>query len=204
MTSLLTAAFGFLEQVLQSKGAFVAFAFLVIIAEANGIYYFMVFNKNKMVVQKRKELGMEEVHKTIQSTFKIMFSHYLTLAKERLGEGYFNENETLLYRYLLMATFDDQRPAYRARIIRNHFNEKGSDEWSTYVHGCIKEDEETRSIFLDLHYPPKATILRQDVYDWNQSKMPEVHREFEALFSRLLLISQKNKLRKFFGVQVGV
>lgn len=199
---LITAAIELLSQLLQSQGAFVFFAFMMLLFEGVAIWALWVSHANKTIALKRKELGMNEVDQAIMTTFKILNSHFLTLAKEKFGDDYFNKKETAIYRYLLTLALDDLKPIYRARIRRNHFNEKGASEWSRYVHDCIEEDINSISMYLDTHYHPQARIPRPELYEWNQSKLENIRHEMEHLFNELLFIAEKNKLKRFFGFKL--
>lgn len=202
---VLTAILNFLTAALTSPDTFVVFSTF-----ANGImliavYALWVSHMNKAIMLKRKELGMNEVDQAIQAVREKMISHYYKIARERLGEDFFNRKETAIYKYLVAEALGERKPVYRSRIRRNHFNEKSSGEWTRYVHDCMDDDIRTITEFLDVHYHPQAKIPRSpDLYEWNQEIMSDIRHIIEDLFAQLLHIAENNKLRKFFGYKLEI
>lgn len=201
---LAAAILNFLSTVVISQGSFIAFSFLVIITESLALWALWVSHMNKSIMNRRKELGMNEVDQAIQSVRKIMISHYLTLSKEKLGPDYFNRKETAIYRYLIVNALDELKPIYRIRIRRNHFNEKSPAEWTKYVHDAMEDDIKTVSNFLDLHYHPQARISRPEIFEHNKSIIEDIRSEIEDLFCQLLSIANQNKLWRFFGCVIEI
>lgn len=199
---LLKAAIEFLTVVIQNPKISMTIWWIILTIQTIYLYGSTVINKNRGIILRRKELGMNETDQAVLSIHKILFDHYRKLAEITFGEDYFNKKEVAIYRYLLTMSLEDRKPVYRARIRRNHFDEKSASEWQRYVHDCIEEDINSVSNFLDTHYHPQATITRPQLLKWNEEKLGEIRKELEHLFSQLLCISENNKMKKFFFVKL--
>lgn len=204
MEGIFKAGFEFLGELLKTQGAFVTVIFLIVMGQSFVLWAVFVSHTNKSIALKRKEISMNEVDQCILTIYNRMMDHYGVLAADVLGGDYFNTQEYALYRYQAMQALDEKKPVYRTRVRKNGYDKKTPEQWRRYVQGCIEEDTEALSLYLDTHYHPTAIIKRPALHLHNMTIVPAICKDLENLFAELLEISNNNKYKKFFGFPLEI
>ena len=153
---------------------------------------------NERIYYRKTEKSMQEVDQFEMLVHKYLISHYLTLAKDYLGEDYFNHIESYLYLYLVNEPLQEIKNEFRRRVRKNGFENKSTKEWMNYVDDCITEDSALFTMCLNRVYFRNSILPRIKLYDHNQKIVDNVNREYKELFEKLLEIANTNKYRKFF------
>lgn len=185
-----------------SNGVSLAISITANIFSIVALYGLLVTIINERIYYRKTEKSMQEVDQFGTILHRYLISHYLTLAKDYLGDDYFNHIESFVYTYLLKEPMKVIASEFRRRIRKNGFEKKSPKEWMDYVERCVAADHAVFTKELDEAYYRDSIIPRPDLFEHNKNITEYVDREYKELFEKLMEIAQNNKYRKFFKWEI--
>lgn len=162
------------------------------------LYGLITTLKNELTYYRKTEKSMQEVDQFMIILKNYLSSHYLTIAKDYLGEDYFNHIESHLYNFLIERPLDSIIGEFRRRVRKNGFEKKKPQEWQKYIENCIEEDNAQFRMGLDRVYFKDSILPRVKLLAHNKKITENVNREYKELYDKLLEIANQNPYRKFF------